>query len=81
VDFLGTLDTLCCEPTVFLLESICVLFSQSVDVTDETTLAMTDVFDEFNHFKAITLTLGLLVVVVHEVEQALTAAFFANLLI
>lgn len=66
---------------MFLLESICVLFSQSVDVTDETTLAMTDVFDEFNHFKAITLTLGLLVVVVHEVEQALTAAFFANLLI
>jgi len=81
VDFLGTLDTLCCEPTVFLLESICVLFSQSVDVTDETTLAMTDIFDQFNHFKAITLTLGLLVVVVHEVEQALTAAFFANLLI
>jgi len=81
VDFLGTLDTLCCEPTVFLLESICVLFGQSVDVTDETTLAMTDVFDEFNHFKAITLTLGLLVVVVHEVEQALAAAFFANLLI
>lgn len=81
MDFLGTLDTLCCEPTVFLLESICVLFGQSVDVTDETTLAMTDVFDEFNHFKAITLTLGLLVVVVHEVEQALTAAFFANLLI
>lgn len=81
MDFLGTLDTLCCEPTVFLLESICVLFGQSVDVTDETTLAMTDVFDEFNHFKAITLTLGLLVVVVHEVEQALAAAFFANLLI
>jgi len=81
VDFLGTLDTLCCEPTVFLLESICVLFGQSVDVTDETTLAMTDIFDQFNHFKAITLTLGLLVVVVHEVEQALTAAFFANLLI